>query len=61
MGRDLVLLSVTFDPVHDQPDVLAKYGSIWKADPNSWHFLTGTTAEVKAVSGRLFGLELLAG
>jgi protein SCO1 len=56
MGRDLVLLSISFDPVHDTPEVLAKYAGIWKADPNSWHFLTGTTAEVKAVSGQ-FGLN----
>jgi len=56
MGHDLVLLSISFDPVHDQPDVLAKYASIWKADPNSWHFLTGTPAEVKSVCHR-FGLN----
>jgi protein SCO1 len=56
MGRDLVLLSISFDPVHDTPEVLAKYAAIWKADANSWHFLTGTTAEVKAVCGR-FGLN----
>jgi protein SCO1 len=56
MGRDLVLLSVSFDPVHDQPAVLAGYASTWKADPNSWHFLTGTLPEVKAVC-RGFGLN----
>jgi len=56
MGRDLVLLSVSFDPAHDTPEVLAKYASIWKANPNSWHFLTGTPAEVKAVCRR-FGLN----
>jgi protein SCO1 len=56
MGRDLVLLSISFDPVHDTPEVLAKYAGIWKADANSWHFLTGTAAEVKAVCGR-FGLN----
>ena len=56
MGRDLVLLSVSFDPIHDQPEVLAKYASIWKADPNSWHFLTGTPSEVKSVCA-LFGLN----
>jgi protein SCO1/2 len=56
MGRDLVLLSISFDPVHDQPEVLAKYASTWKADPNSWHFLTGTPGEVKAVCSR-FGLN----
>ena len=56
MGRDLVLLSITFDPVHDQPKVLAKYANTWKADPKSWHFLTGTLPEVKAVC-RQFGLN----
>jgi len=56
MGRDLVLLSISFDPVHDTPEVLAKYAAIWKADANSWRFLTGTTAEVKSVCGR-FGLN----
>jgi protein SCO1 len=55
MGRDLILLSITFDPEHDQPEVLAKYASTWKADPKSWHFLTGTLPEVKAVC-RMFGL-----
>ena len=56
MGRDLVLLSISFDPVHDQPKVLAKHASTWKADPESWHFLTGPLADVKAVS-RQFGLN----
>ncbi len=56
MGSELVLLSISFDPIHDQPEVLAKYASIWKADSDSWRFLTGTPAEVKAVC-RMFGLN----
>jgi protein SCO1/2 len=56
MGRDLILVSISFDPVHDQPKVLAKYASTWKANPESWHFLTGSLEEVKAVS-RQFGLN----
>jgi len=56
MGRDLILLSITFDPVHDQPKVLAKYAATWNADPQSWHFLTGALPEVKAVCAR-FGLN----
>jgi protein SCO1 len=59
MGRDLVLLSISFDPVHDQPKVLAKYASTWKADAESWRFLTGPLGEVKAVS-RQFGLNFWA-
>jgi protein SCO1 len=56
MGSDLVLLSISFDPVHDTPEVLAKYATTWRADPNSWHFLTGMPAEVKTVCRR-FGLN----
>ena len=56
MSRDLVLLSITFDPVHDTPAVLARYGATWKADPASWHFLTGSLDEVKEVCRR-FGLN----
>jgi protein SCO1 len=56
MGRDLVLLSISFDPVRDQPEVLAKYAATFKADPQSWHFLTGPLDEVKTVSRR-FGMN----
>ena len=54
LGRNLVLLTVTFDPVHDQPEVLAKYARTWKADPQAWRFLTGSAAEVRRVCD-LFG------
>jgi len=56
MGRDLILLSITFDPVHDQPKVLAQYAATWKANPSSWHFLTGPAQDIKAVCHR-FGLN----
>lgn len=49
LGRDLVLLTLTFDPVHDQPEALAKYSKTWKADPDSWHFLTGSAPDVQRV------------
>jgi protein SCO1/2 len=56
MGRDLVLLSVSIDPVHDTPEVLAKYAAIWKADAKSWHFLTGPEPHVRKVC-RGFGVD----
>jgi protein SCO1/2 len=56
LGRDLVLLTVTFDPVHDTPEVLAQYASRWHADPATWHFLTGPAADVQRVC-RLFGVD----
>ena len=56
MGRDLVLLSVSIDPVHDTPEVLAKYAATWKADAKSWHFLTGPVPRVREVC-RSFGVN----
>ena len=56
IGRKLVLLSVSFDPVHDTPEILNKYASIWKANPAGWHFLTGPLDEVKEICGR-FGMN----
>ena len=56
MGRDLVLLTVTFDPARDTPERLAEYAAQWKADPSRWHFLTGSVEEVRRVC-RLFGVD----
>ena len=56
LGRDLVLLTVTFDPERDQPDVLARYAQQWKADAATWHFLTGAVPDVRRVTN-LFGLD----
>jgi protein SCO1 len=55
-ARDLVLLSVTFDPVRDTPEVLADYARQWKADTARWHFLTGTADEIERVAVP-FGLD----
>jgi protein SCO1/2 len=52
------LLSVTFDPVHDQPDVLQSYAKTWKADPESWRFLTGAAPDVQRVCD-LFGVNFV--
>ena len=56
MGKDIVLLTVTFDPVHDQPEILAKYAKTWKADPDNWRFLTGSVEDVQRICG-WFGVE----
>ncbi|HTQ56774.1 MAG TPA: SCO family protein [Bryobacteraceae bacterium] len=60
LGRDLVLLSITIDPVHDTPPVLARYALTWKADPEGWHFLTGPEADIQAVTRR-FGVNYWPG
>jgi protein SCO1/2 len=56
LGHDLVLLTVTFDPERDQPGVLAHYARTWKADPATWHFLTGPVPDVRRVSD-MFGMD----
>jgi protein SCO1/2 len=56
MGKDLVLLSITFDPDHDQLEALAEYAKIWAKDDKAWHFLTGRSAEVKALCQK-FGVN----
>jgi len=56
MGQDLILLSVTFDPKYDQPDVLADYARTWKADGDTWRFLTGPVEDMRRVYG-LFGVD----
>ncbi len=56
LGRDLVLLTVTFDPARDTPERLAEYSRQWHADPAVWHFLTGDSQAVIRVC-RQFGLD----
>jgi cytochrome oxidase Cu insertion factor (SCO1/SenC/PrrC family)/Cu/Ag efflux protein CusF len=56
LGTDLVLLTVTFDPARDRPEVLADYASQWQIRADGWRFLTGEVAEVRRV-GALFGVQ----
>jgi protein SCO1/2 len=56
MGRDLILLTVTFDPVRDQPERLAEYASQWNANPATWHFLTGAVPDIARVCA-VFGVD----
>jgi protein SCO1 len=54
LNKDLVLLTVTFDPVHDSPETLSKYALQFNADPKAWHFLTGPELAVRRACD-LFG------
>ncbi|HEY6554641.1 MAG TPA: SCO family protein, partial [Vicinamibacteria bacterium] len=51
------LLTVSFDPEHDTPEILRKYASRLGADPEFWEFLTGEAAVVDAFGGQ-FGLSV---
>jgi protein SCO1 len=56
LNRNLVLVSITFDPEHDTPDVMAEYGKTWHADPDGWRLLTGSQSEIASVC-RSFGIS----
>jgi protein SCO1/2 len=49
LKRDLVLLTITFDPVHDSPETLEKYARKFNADASAWHFLTGSETAIRRV------------
>jgi protein SCO1/2 len=52
-GTPIRLVTVTLDPVYDTPDVLARYGMAYGADPGIWTFVTGPAAAIDDVAGRL--------
>ncbi|HEX5108388.1 MAG TPA: SCO family protein [Vicinamibacterales bacterium] len=56
LGREVVLLTVTFDPVRDTPERLAAYAAEWHADARYWRFLTGDAAAVQRVCD-MFGVD----
>jgi protein SCO1 len=56
LGKDLVLLTVTFDPKYDTPQKLKEYAKQYGADIAGWRLLTGSAAEVERVCS-LFGVE----
>jgi len=60
LGRDLVLLSIVVDPEHDEGKTLSNYASIWHANPQGWHFLTGPLPDVQRVT-RMFGMDFWNG
>jgi cytochrome oxidase Cu insertion factor (SCO1/SenC/PrrC family) len=45
-ARDLRFVSITVDPKHDTPEVLARYAERQGADPERWLFLTGDKREI---------------
>jgi protein SCO1/2 len=52
------LITMTFDPTRDTPDVLAAQAATLKADPAIWTFLTGDVPTVERFSGR-FGVSVI--
>ena len=58
--HDVQLLSVTLDPQHDTPDVLAHHAAILNANPAVWRFLTGEAGDIDRFA-RQFGVAATRG
>jgi protein SCO1/2 len=56
---EMTLLSITIDPEHDTPQVLREYAHRWRADPDTWHFLTGAPDSIRRAA-ESFGLFYFA-
>jgi protein SCO1/2 len=52
------LLSISIDPDHDTPAVLAEHAARLGADPEIWTFLTGDRVTIDRVAGR-FGVGVM--
>ena len=54
---EVAFVSVSVDPETDTPEVLARYGAKFGANPERWHFLTGTPEAIQelAVKGFMIG------
>jgi protein SCO1/2 len=52
VGRDIFMYSITVDPEHDTPEVLAEYAKRFRAGPG-WWFLTGDEADILLLRKKL--------
>jgi protein SCO1/2 len=59
-GTSVRLVSVTVDPEHDTPEVLAEYAKRFDADPDRWWFLTGPKDAIVTLVTERFKLGLQA-
>ncbi|MDB6028957.1 MAG: hypothetical protein JWM68_5180 [Verrucomicrobiales bacterium] len=58
------LLTLTFDPQNDTPEVLKAYATRYKYDPSRWSFLTGELIDITAITeqfGQQFWTDAAAG
>jgi len=52
VGQDIFMYSITIDPEHDTPEVLAKYAERYDAGPG-WWFLTGREPDITLLRRKL--------
>ncbi len=58
-GSDVLLVSLSVDPEHDTPRVLAEYARRFEAEPERWWFLTGSRPLIYNLIQRRFKLSLM--
>jgi len=58
---NLIVVSLTCDPVNDTPEALAKYAARFEADPGRWKFLTGDLKVIEQVGQKVFRLPVELG
>jgi protein SCO1/2/putative membrane protein len=58
-GTSVLLVSLSVDPEHDTPSVLAEYASRFGADPDRWWFLTGERDSVYDLIQSKFKLTVI--
>ena len=59
MARDLVLLTISFDPKYDTPQMMTTYARANRAGGPGWFFLTGDAAKIERVCNA-FGIQYWA-
>jgi protein SCO1 len=57
-GRNVLLVSVSVDPEHDTPAVLADYAQRFGASADGWWFLTGPKSSIEELVQHRFKLSL---
>ncbi|KGT72693.1 hypothetical protein MA20_48750 [Bradyrhizobium japonicum] len=57
-GKDVALVTVSFDSEHDTADVLRQYAEKFSYDPSGWYFLRGNEKDVAKVT-KDFGVGVL--
>jgi len=58
LAGKVALVSITFDPEHDTPEVLAAHATARHADPAVWTWLTGDRETIERFAGR-FGVTVM--
>ena len=57
-GSGVLLVSITVDPEHDNPEVLRAYAARFSAQPDRWWFLTGDRDAIYALIRERFKLSV---